>query len=465
MINAKWITAVALSLAINTYAQTGNGGISSEMLNDIRNSYKETPSDRAIMNAVCANSISKLAMNHENLAFVDTHFSHKVSSKGISDQKSSGRCWMFTGMNVMRSKMISKYNLGEFEFSQSFTFFWDQLEKSNLFLQGIIDTSEKPWEDQTVQWLLKNPLNDGGQFTGISDIIGKYGLVPKDVMQETYSTENTAQMATLLKRRLREAAMDIRKAVAENKGRKNEKQLMEIKKNALCDVYRMLVLNIGEPPAKFTWTMRDAEGNEISTKEYTPKSFFDEYVGDDLTNNYVMLMNDPSREYYKCYEIDYDRHMYDGYNWKYVNLPMEDIKEMAISSIKDNTMMYFSCDVGKYLNASKGTLDLNNFDYESLFGVKFGMDKKERIESFDSGSTHAMTLMAVDLDENGKPKKWMVENSWGEASGFKGHLIMTDEWFDEYMFRVVVDKKYATEKVLDILKQTPVKLPAWDPMY
>lgn len=465
MINAKWITAVALSLAINTYAQTGNGGISSEMLNDIRNSYKETPSDRAIMNAVCANSISKLAMNHENLAFVDTHFSHKVSSKGISDQKSSGRCWMFTGMNVMRSKMISKYNLGEFEFSQSFTFFWDQLEKSNLFLQGIIDTSEKPWEDQTVQWLLKNPLNDGGQFTGISDIIGKYGLVPKDVMQETYSTENTAQMATLLKRRLREAAMDIRKAVAENKGRKNEKQLLEIKKNALCDVYRMLVLNIGEPPAKFTWTMRDAEGNEISTKEYTPKSFFDEYVGDDLTNNYVMLMNDPSREYYKCYEIDYDRHMYDGYNWKYVNLPMEDIKGMAISSIKDNTMMYFSCDVGKYLNASKGTLDLNNFDYESLFGVKFGMDKKERIESFDSGSTHAMTLMAVDLDENGKPKKWMVENSWGEASGFKGHLIMTDEWFDEYMFRVVVDKKYATEKVLDILKQTPVKLPAWDPMY
>lgn len=465
MINTKLITAVALSLAINTYAQTENGSISSDMLNDIIGSYSETQSDRAIMNAVCANSISKLAMNHENLAFVDTHFSHKVSSKGISDQKSSGRCWMFTGMNVMRAKMISKYNLGEFEFSHAYTFFWDQLEKSNLFLQGIIDTSDKPWDDQTVQWLLKNPLNDGGQFTGVSDIIGKYGLVPKDVMQETYSTDNTAQMATLLKRRLREAAMDIRKNVAESKGRKNEKRLLEIKKNALCDIYRILVLNIGEPPTKFTWTMRDADGNEISTKEYTPKSFFDEYVGDDLTNNYVMLMNDPSRDYYKCYEIDYDRHMYDGHNWKYVNLPIEEIKEMAIASIKDNTMMYSSCDVGKYLNSTKGTLDLNNFDYESLFGVNFDMDKKERIESFDSGSTHAMTLMAVDLDKNGKPKKWMVENSWGQSSGFNGHLIMTDEWFDEYMFRVVVEKKYATEKVFDILKQTPVKLPAWDPMY
>ncbi len=178
-----------------------------------------------------------------------------------------------------------------------------------------------------------------------------------------------------------------------------------------------------------------------------------------------MLMNDPSREYYKCYEIDFDRHIYDGKNWTYVNLPVEDIKAMAIESIKDSTMMYFSCDVAKFLDSKRGTLDLKNFDYESLMGTTFGMNKKQRVQTFASGSSHAMTLMAVDLDKDGKPKKWMVENSWGAEAGYKGHLIMTDEWFDEYMFRLVVEKKYVPEKVLNILKQKPIRLPAWDPMF
>ena len=184
-----------------------------------------------------------------------------------------------------------------------------------------------------------------------------------------------------------------------------------------------------------------------------------------MNANYVMLMNDPSRPFNQVYEIDYDRHTYDGHNWLYINLPIEDIKEMAIASLKDSTMMYFSCDVGKFLDSKKGTLDLNNYDYGSLFGTTFGMNKKQRIQSFDSGSTHAMTLMAVDLDDSGKPKKWMVENSWGKEHGYQGHLIMTDEWFDEYMFRVVVNKKYCPQNVLDMLKQKPVRLPAWDPMF
>ena len=177
-----------------------------------------------------------------------------------------------------------------------------------------------------------------------------------------------------------------------------------------------------------------------------------------------MLMNDPSREYYRCYEIDFDRHRYDGKNWTYVNLPVGEIKEMAIKSIKDSTMMYFSCDVGKFLNSERGLLDENNFDYGSLMGTSFGMDKKQRIQSFASGSTHAMTLMAVDI-QDGKPVKWMVENSWGPEAGYEGHLIMTDRWFDEYMFRLVVDKKYTSQRVLEILKQKPVRLPAWDPMF
>lgn len=176
-------------------------------------------------------------------------------------------------------------------------------------------------------------------------------------------------------------------------------------------------------------------------------------------------MNDPTRPYWKSYEIEYDRHVYDGHNWLYVNLPLEDIKEMAISSIKDSVMMYFSCDVGKFLDSKRGLLDIANYDYENLFGTTFGMDKRQRIMTFDSGSSHAMTLKAVDLDKNGKPVKWQVENSWGANSGFQGTIIMTDEWFDEYMFRLVVDKKYVPAKVLDVLKEKPIQLPAWDPMF
>ena len=275
-------------------------------------------------------------------------------------------------------------------------------------------------------------------------------------MPETYSSENTSQIARLVGLKLREFGLQLRDEAA--KGVKVS--ALEAKKTEmLSTVYRMLALAFGEPVERFTWTMNG------ETKEYTPQSFYQEYLGNDLTNNYVMLMNDPSREYYKCYEIDFDRHVYDGKNWTYVNLPVEDIKAMAIESIKDSTMMYFSCDVAKFLDSKRGTLDLKNFDYESLMGTTFGMNKKQRVQTFASGSSHAMTLMAVDLDKDGKPKKWMVENSWGAEAGYKGHLIMTDEWFDEYMFRLVVEKKYVPEKVLNILKQKPIRLPAWDPMF
>ena len=233
----------------------------------------------------------------------------------------------------------------------------------------------------------------------------------------------------------------------------------------LSEVYRLLVYFLGEPPVSFEWTMRDKEGNVLSTKEYTPKSFYEEYIGENLEDNYIMVMNDPSREYGKVYEIEYDRHVYDGHNWLYVNLPIEKIKEMAIASIKGGCAMYFSCDVGKFLDSKRGTLNLGNFDYESVMGTTFGMDKADRVRSYDSGSTHAMTLVAVDIDEDGNPVKWMVENSWGPSAGYQGKLIMTDEWFNEYMFRVVVEKQFVPEDVMEMMKQQPIKLPPWDPMF
>ena len=454
-----WITAFALGLALSAQGQQNGGGISPEMLQQIKQAYQGTPADKAIRNAIANNNINKLAVNLESLNNLDTHFSHKVESKGISDQQSSGRCWLFTGLNVLRAKAIAKYDMGEFQFSQNYSFFWDQLEKANLFLQGIIDTRQKPMDDKMVEWLFKHPIGDGGQFTGVSDLLTKYGVVPADVMVETYSSNNTARMGNLIGLKLKEFGLQLR----ENP-QASAAELEKKKTEMLGTIYRMLVLNLGEPPTKFTWTRKDAKGNPVETKEYTPLSFFDEYVGDDLRNNYVMLMNDPSRAYYKLYEIDFDRHSYDGKNWTYVNLPIDDIKQMAIASIKDSTMLYFSCDVGKFFNREQGVLDVNYLDYGSLLGTTFGMDKKQRIQTFSSGSSHAMTLMAVDLDENGKPKKWMVENSWGPGAN-AGHVIMTDEWFDEYMFRLVVNKKYITEKVKEVLKQKPTRLPAWDPMF
>lgn len=453
---------VSCAFCFSAQAQENNGGISDAMMQKIKQNYQNTSADKAIRNALGGNDIRKLALNQDNRGGVDTHFSIKVESKGITDQKASGRCWLFTGLNVMRAKAIAKYNLGNFEFSQTYPFFYDQLEKANLFLQGVIDTGSKPLEDKMVEWLFRHPLSDGGTFTGVADIVSKYGLVPKDVMPETNSSENTSRMAELLIRKLREQGLQLRDMVA--KGAK-QAELENAKTDMLGVIYRMLALNLGVPPTEFEWTEYNVKGESVKTAIYTPKSFLKEYGDENLLDNYVMLMNDPSREYYKCYEIDYDRHRYDGKNWTYVNLPMEDIKEMAIASLKDSTMMYFSCDVAKFLDTNRGLLDLKNYDYESLMGTDFKMDKKQRILTFDSGSSHAMTLMAVDLDESGKPVKWMVENSWGADTGYQGHLIMTDEWFDEYMFRLVVETQYATPKVLEVMKQKPVRLPAWDPMF
>lgn len=450
------LVALLMSVA-GVMAQTKNGGISEDMLGRIRQGYTGTPEQKAVKNALASNSIAALAVNSENLSMIDTHFSHQVKTKGITDQKSSGRCWLFTGLNVLRAKMITKYDLPEFEFSQNYNSFYDLLEKSNLFLQAIIDTRNLPMDDRKVDWLMKNPIGDGGQFTGVSNLIMKYGAVPKSAMPETFQSNNTGQMTMILKWKLREFALELREM--------KSAKLAERKEVMLTEIYRILVECLGVPPTEFEWTRYNKEGKVVSVKKYTPKGFYNEFIGEDLENNYVMIMNDPTREYGKVYEIEYDRHVYDGENWLYINLPIERVKELAIASIKDNTAMYFSCDVGKFSNSKKGTLDINNMDYESLFRTKFPMDKKQRIQTYSSGSSHAMTLIAVDLDEAGKPRKWMVENSWGAASGYKGNLIMTDKWFEEYMFRVVLEKKYVPADVLKMLEQKPVLLPAWDPMF
>ena len=457
----KRLITLALALAsVGTLsAQQDKGGITETMMQEIRQGYKASEADKAARNALAQNPIAELAVNADNLAMIDTNFSHRVKTKGITDQHQSGRCWLFTGLNVLRAQMIDEQNLAEMEFSQNYLFFYDQLEKCNLFLQAVIDTKHLPMDDRQVEWLFKNPLNDGGQFTGVSNLVMKYGVVPAEIMPENYQTNNTSTISTLIKTKLREYGLKLRE-------QKDRRGTVALKTEMLAEIYSMLARAYGVPPTEFEWTMRDKDGNVVSTKNYTPQSFYKEYFGElDLENDFVMVMNDPSREYYKVYEIEYDRHVYDGDNWVYLNLPIEEVKALAIASIKDNKAMYFSCDVGKFLLSKKGTLDINNFDYESLMGVEFPMNKEERVRTFASGSSHAMTLIAVDLDEEGNAKKWMVENSWGPQAGWKGNLIMTDEWFEEYMFRVVVNKKYFPAETLKLLEQKPIMLPSWDPMF
>lgn len=459
----KILFAAALAVAATASAQTKDGGISGQMISDIQKAQKMTASDKALANAIAANAIDALAKNRANAGELDTHFSVETPSQSITDQKSSGRCWMFSGLNVLRANFAQRTDSLRVTFSQSYLFFYDQLEKANLFLQGVIDTAKKPIDDERVQFFFKNPINDGGTFCGVADLADKYGLVPKEVMPESYSTDNTTRMARLVSSKLREQGLQLRKMVADGK---KAADIKAEKTRMLSTIYHMLAITIGEPPAQFSYAFKDKDGKAVGeAKTYTPKSFFQEVVGSPVNGSFIMVMNDPRRPYYKTYEVEYDRHTYDGHNWKYLNLPMDDIESLAIASLKDGRKMYSSYDVGKCLDRQRGYADTENFDYASLMGTTFGMDKAERISTFDSGSTHAMTLTAVDLDKNGKATKWKVENSWGADWGQQGCLIMSDRWMREYMFRLVVNKKYVPENILKMSEQKPLMVMPEDPLF
>ena len=445
-------------------AQTKSGGISKEMVQQFQKDQKHCAAGKALSNAISGVSIDVLAKNYQTAAKpIDKNFSIETRKQSITNQKSSGRCWMFSGLNVLRSNYMMQHDSVSFELSQAYLFFWDQLEKANLMLQGVIDTAKDPIDNQRVQFFFHYPIGDGGTFCGVADLAPKYGLVPADVQPETYTSENTSKARSLIASKLREFGLQLRDMVAK---KQKPADITKAKTEMLGQIYHMLELTLGAPTQTFTYAFKDKTGKPLGQpKEYTPLSFYQEVVGAPLNGTFIMVMNDPRRDYYKTYEVEYDRHVYDGTNWKYLNLPMDEIEQLAIASLKDGRKLYSSYDVGKLLDRPRGYASLDNFDYGSLFGTTFGMDKAQRISTFDSGSTHAMTLTAVDLDAQGKPIKWKVENSWGTDSGQQGYLIMTDEWFREYMFRLVVNKKYVPENLLKAFDTKPIMVMPEDPLF
>lgn len=456
--------SLALVLTSTVCAQTEGGGISAAMLQQMEKTQQSAPASKAIFNALASNKIDNLAKNFANQGAIDTHFSTETPKQSIHDQKSSGRCWMFSGFNVLRANFAKQHaDTLAVEYSHDYLFFYDQLEKANLMLQGVIDTAKKPMDDTRVQFFFKNPLNDGGTFCGVSDLADKYGLVPKSVQPETFSAENSAKMSSMISSKLREFGLELRQMAADGK---KPAAIKARKTEMLSTVYRMLCLTLGEPVKEFTYAFRNKDGKTVGeARRYTPKEFFKATVGEPLSGSFIMVMNDPRRPYHKTYEVEYDRHTYDGQNWKYLNLPMDEIEQLAMASLKDGRKMYSSYDVGKQLDRERGYLDTENYDYASLFGTTFGMDKAQRIATFDSGSTHAMTLSAVDIDADGKAVKWKVENSWGPNHGQGGCLIMTDRWFREYTFRLVVNKQYVPQDIMKQFEQKPIMVMPEDPLF
>lgn len=454
------LCALALSTT-SIYAQTGV--VSSETLKYVRASFDNDTETKALRNAIRSNkSLKELALNADVANTIDHTFKYKVTGNNtISNQYSSGRCWMFTSMNVLRPSVVEKYNLKSFEFSYNYNYFWDMFEKSNLFLENIITTAKKDMDDREVVAFFSSPVDDGGVWNHFYNSAKKYGVVPASVMPETIHSNNTTSMRSIINQRLRKGGFEIRESV-----KKGDKAMRDIKMETLKDVYRVLALCLGEPPVSFDWKYTDKSGKVQVIENLTPEKFYADIVPDSYNEDtYIMIMNDPTRPYYKVYDIKNYRNTLEGTNWVYLNIPNDALKEAALKSIKNNEPMYTSSDVGKDLNINEGVLAMNMYDYESLLGIDLDMDKRARILSRHSGSAHAMMLVACDTDENDKPIKWEFENSWGSVSGNRGYLTFTDEWFDNYIFRAVIKKEYLNADALKALEGKKTELPVWDYMF
>ncbi len=448
------------ALAASTAAFAGKDelGIAPGVLKDLEGSFELDEHGRALMNALTSNDAKSLALSRELLMRQDEIFNFKIDAKGITDQKSSGRCWLFAGLNIMRPAVIKKHNLESFEFSESYLFFWDKLEKANLFLDAVIELRDRPLDDRELQVLVKDPIPDGGWWSYVTALIDKYGAVPKEVMPETNSSSSTGQMNALLARLVRRDAIDLRAMASKGAG---VPALEKRKNEMLRDVYRLLVLHLGVPPKEFVWRYEDKD-KKIHEAKHTPSSFYRDVVGVDLAD-YVSIFDHAAYPYLKYYRVKYCRNMTGIPDMDFVNVGAKAFKEYALAMLLAGEPVWFAADVGAENYSKGGVMQPGIYDYEALLGVDLDLSKADKIRTFDSSPNHAMVLVGVDTLA-GKPLKWRVENSWGADAGKSGYWVMHDEWFDRYVYNVIVHRKYVPENVLALLSTKPEVLPAWDPM-
>jgi bleomycin hydrolase len=446
-----------------TSVRPETGEITESDLTSYQIAFESSPTYRQAMNAVCTTPVNKVATNRRRAAAVDNSFSHHLVESPATAQKGSGRCWMFAALNTFRGKAQTAMNLPEgFELSQNYTMFWDKLEKANYFLENILKTLDEPIGSRLLNFLLASPIQDGGQWDMFVNLILKYGVVPKSVMPETESSSSTGQMNDHITGKLREYACELRKE--HDLGRSLE-GLQEMKHRQMAEVYRMLCIHLGEPPSEFQWQWRDKDKEFHRDGVMTPKEFYSKYVGLDLTEM-VCLIHDPrpGHDFNRAYTVRFLGNVTGGRPVEYLNVDLGTIKQAAIKQIQDGDPVWFGCDVGKYLEKDLGTMDLEMFEFDLVYGTANGMSKAERLQYGHSAMSHAMVFTGVDLDETGNSRKWRVENSWSDKYGDKGYFQMSDAWFDEYNYEVVVHKDLVPAAVLKALDEKPVELDPWDPM-
>ena len=434
-------------------------------LNDVKkykNKFLRNNKNTASRNALIKNDLNTVALNWENFSQINHHFSHLIEKElPATNQMSSGRCWGFAGLNLMRLEVVKKLGLANFEFSQNYFMFWDKLEKANYFLENIINTRDHAYDSRLIMHLVKAPVQDGGQWDMFVNLLKKYGTVPKKVMAESHQSSNTAQMNKLVTRKLREFALQLREASSKGKA---PSELRTMKEDMMSTIYQMLCISLGTPPEKFDWSIRNKKDKFQRFTDLTAQKFYKEHVGIDL-DDFVCLINDPRSftEYNKTYTVEYLGNVSGGNIIRYLNLETDELRKYTIKSIKANDPVWFGCDVGKFFTRQFGVMDMNLFEFDRFYGTTFSMNKAQRLEYGDSVMTHAMLFTGVDLKDK-KPTKWRVENSWGADHGEKGFDIMTDPWFDQFMYEVVIHKKHLTKKIIDMYNMEPIGLPPWDPM-
>ena len=424
--------------------------------------YEANPKFAAMENAISHNGL--LASLEKRSAAVENTpiFSLDLTKDKVSDQKASGRCWMFAALNTFRHKMIAGFQLEDFELSQAHTFFWDKYEKSNWFLEQVLATADQELTSRKVKFLLDTPQQDGGQWDMVVALFEKYGVVPKSVYPESISSSNSRELNQILNKLLRQDAQILRELVVEGA---DLAELQAKKEELLQEVFNFLAMNLGLPPRQFDFSYRDKDNHFHSENGLTPQAFFKKYV-DLKLDDYVSIINAPTADkpYGQSYTVEMLGNVVGSKPVRYLNVEMDRLKELAIAQMQAGETVWFGSDVGQSSNRKAGIMADGMYDFTSSMDIQLTQDKAGRLDYSESLMTHAMVLTGVDLDENGKAKKWKVENSWGEKVGNKGYFVASDSWMDEYTYQIVVRKEFLTEAELAAYEAEPIVLAPWDPM-